>query len=171
MNLMIREETPDDYEEIYKLVKSAFASAEHCDGDEQDLVERLRASSAYIPQLALVAELDGRLVGYIMFTAIKIGGASAITLAPLAVLPEMQGKGIGGALIKEGHRIAGEMGYSFSVLLGHAAYYPRFGYKMSTEFGIRTHLDVPEENYMAYDVQGGQTRLEGFVEYPEAWGL
>lgn len=171
MKTVIRRETPEDYKEIHNVVKTAFASAEHSDGDEQELVERLRASSAYLPELALVAEEDGEIVGYLLMTEITVGETAAVTVGPLAVLPCAQGRGIGGALIRAGHEIAKEMGYGFSVLLGHAGYYPRFGYRPASSFGIRTKLNVPDENYMACPLREGASRLEGVVRYPKEWGI
>lgn len=110
MKTVIRRETPEDYKEIHNVVKTAFASAEHSDGDEQELVERLRASSAYLPELALVAEEDGEIVGYLLMTEITVGETAAVTVGPLAVLPCAQGRGIGGALIRAGHEIAKKWG-------------------------------------------------------------
>ncbi len=164
-NLTIRAERKEDQAAVRRLVEEAFAAAEHSDGDEQDLVERLRNSAAYIPELSLVAEADGAVVGHIMFTAVNVGETAALALAPLAVAPAMQGRGVGGALIREGHRIARDMGYGFSILVGHAGYYPRFGYRPAASFGIRQPFDVPEENAMACDLRESGGRLEGVVEY------
>ena len=146
---MIRQETPKDYETVYEVVRQAFACAEHSDGNEQDLVTALRKSDAFVPELSLVAEQDGKIVGYILFTKIDIGGRTALALAPLAVLPAYQRQGIGSALIREGHRIAGALGYPCSVVLGSEKYYPRFGYVPADRFGIRLPFDVPAENFMA----------------------
>ena len=71
--LEIRQETPKDYEEVYNVVKTAFATAEHSDGNEQDLVVDLRKSNNFIPELSLVAIKDNKIVGYILFTKINIG--------------------------------------------------------------------------------------------------
>ena len=108
--MLIRKEEPKDYEIIYSVVKIAFGSAEHSDGNEQDLVNALRKGEAFIPDLSLVAEVDGKIVGHIMFTRAKVGEATVLVLAPLSVLPEYQRKGIGSSLIKEGHKIAKEFG-------------------------------------------------------------
>ena len=108
--MQIRRETPDDYEEVYALIMEAFASAEHADGTEQDLTAALRKSAAFIPELSLVAEANGRLAGHILFTKITIGGREALALAPLSVRPEYQRQGVGTALMDEGHRIAKEIG-------------------------------------------------------------
>ena len=68
----IRTERPDDYEAVYSLVEQAFASAEHSDGTEQDLVAALRKGEAFVPELSLVAEIDGKIVGHILFTEAKV---------------------------------------------------------------------------------------------------
>lgn len=84
----IRKEKKEDYEKIYNVIKTAFQTAEHCDGNEQDLVNDLRNGDGYIPELSLVALSEGKVVGYIMFTKILINNNEEIALAPLAVLPE-----------------------------------------------------------------------------------
>ena len=84
----IRKEKKEDYEKIYNVIKTAFQTAEHCDGNEQDLVNDLRNRDGYIPELSLVALSEGKVVGYIMFTKILINNNEEIALAPLAVLPE-----------------------------------------------------------------------------------
>lgn len=151
--LNIRPEAPADFAEIYELVKIAFAGAEHTNGDEQNLVNRLRHSPYYLPELALVAEQDGKLAGHIMFTKTKVGQLTCLVLAPLAVLPEFQGRGIGGALIREGHKRASELGYGYSFLVGHAGYYPRFGYIRASTLGVTCSLELPDENFMVCDLR------------------
>ena len=86
--MVIRQETPNDYNEIYDLVKEAFATADHADENEQDLVTELRKGSAFIPELSLVAEIDGKLAGHIMFTKASVGNDPVLVLAPLSVKPE-----------------------------------------------------------------------------------
>lgn len=162
----IRPEQSTDFEHIFSLVQHAFAKAEYSDRDEQHLVNRLRRCEAYIPELSLVAEVNGTIVGYSMFSRVQVGQGAALALAPLAVVPAMQGKGIGGALITKGHALARAMGYGFSIVLGHAGYYPRFGYVPASSFGILCPFDVPAENFMACLLQGTQERLEGMVVYP-----
>lgn len=171
MELKIRQEISADYSSVYKLVKEAFEQAEHTDGTEQDLVERLRKDDAFIPELSLVAELDGKIVGHIMFTKTKVGDHIELTLAPLSVAVGLQGQGIGGQLIRAGHEIAAKMGYEFSILVGHAGYYPRFGYKPAASFGIKCPMEVPEENFMACSLLGRDAKLDGTVEYPKAFGI
>lgn len=164
-DLTIRQERPGDAQKVYEVVKRAFAGAEHTDGGEQDLVVRLRKSRAYLPELALVAETEGKIAGYILFTKISIGERVELALAPLAVAPEYQRRGIGGALILEGHRIAKELGYEYCVVLGSAAYYPRFGYRPACTFGILPPFEAPRENFMARNLQGRETPCPGTVAY------
>ena len=116
--LTIRQESKNDYEEVYNVIKTAFETAEHSDGNEQDLVVALRKSDNFIPELSLVAVMDNKIVGYILFTKIKVDKQEELALAPLVVLPEYQKQGIGRTLIQEGHKKAKELGYHYSVVLG-----------------------------------------------------
>ena len=170
MEIKIRQELEADYEKIYQVVKSAFDKAEHTNGDEQNLVNRLRNSHTFVPQLSLVAERNGEIVGHILFTKAKVSGTTQLVLAPLSVIPALQSCGIGGKLIAEGHRIARELGYEFSVLFGHAHYYPRFGYVSASLFGIQTDIEVPDENFMAINLQGKDTKLNGMLQVADEFG-
>ncbi|MGE9985985.1 GNAT family N-acetyltransferase [Desulfovibrio sp. SGI.169] len=170
MPVTIRPESPEDFPAIHDLVRRAFARAQHADGDEHHLVDRLRRSREYIPQLSLVAEEDGRIVGHVMFSRLKVGNAAALALAPLAVLPSRRGLGIGGALVRRGHELARALGWEFVILLGHAGYYARFGYQPASVFGLASPFDAPEEAFMAIRL-GGTGRLSGLVEYSPAFFL
>lgn len=167
MDIFIRQEQDHDWAEIYQLVKEAFAEAEHTDYDEQNLVVRLRKSPFYIPELALVAEINDKIVGYIMFTKLKLGKFKALALAPLAVSPIMQKKGIGKKLVEAGHQIARDLGFEYIILIGHKDYYPRFGYIKASEMGIKLLLDVPDDAFMVYDLQQKNIRVNVLVEYPK----
>lgn len=109
--MIVRTERQADYDSVYEVVKNAFKTAEESDGNEQDLVNALRQSNAFIPELSLVAEINGKIVGHIMFTKLQIGEHTALALAPLSVLHQYQRQGIGTCLIREGHRKAQELGY------------------------------------------------------------
>lgn len=166
-DIRIRQETEKDQSKVYNLIKEAFLYAEHRDGDEHNLVERLRKSNAFIPELSLVAEINNVVVGYILFTKIRVGTTTQLALAPLAVSPQYQRKGIGGVLIKTGHQIAKEMGFEYSILLGNPNYYSRFGYKSSIEFNIISPFDVPKEYFMAINLQDKIIPINAKVEYPK----
>lgn len=169
--LEIRQENKEDYEEIYNLVKIAFETAEHSDGNEQDLVVALRDSNNFIPQLSLVAVQDNKIVGYILFTKIKIGKYEELALAPLAILPEYQRQGIGKQLIEKGHQIAKKLGYHYSVVLGSQTYYPKSGYVPAIEYGIKAPFEVPNENFMAIKLNHTDKEIIGIVEYAKEFGI
>jgi predicted N-acetyltransferase YhbS len=172
MSLMIRQETPNDYTAVFSLTEEAFRELKFSNHDEQFLVERLRNSEAFIPELSLVAELDGQVVGHIMLTKMTIrndnNGYPTLGLAPVSVLPAFQCQGIGSSLIMEAHRIAGDMGYKSVVLIGHPAYYPRFGYRVAGNYGIRFPFEAPDECCMVAElVQGALEGVSGLVEHPK----
>lgn len=166
----IRKEEKDDYEQIFKLIEKAFENEEYSDHREQFLVERLRNSENFIPELSLVAEIENRVVGYILLTKIKIinsySSYDSLALAPVAVLPNYQGKGIGSQLIEFVHEKARELGFESVILLGHPTYYPKFGYLKASKFDIQLPFDVPDENCMAIElIPDALKNVNGVVEY------
>ena len=88
--MFIRQEEIKDYKIVYSVIKKAFSCAQHTDGNEHNLVDALRSSKAFIPELSLVAEINGKIVGHIMFTKANIDNNVVLALAPLSVLPEYQ---------------------------------------------------------------------------------
>jgi putative acetyltransferase len=134
MKILIRSETLKDYFKIAEIHALAFT---HDYGmGEVLLVDAMRHRPNFDPELSLVAELDGEIVGHVIFNPLQmmVGGKEqkAINLAPIAIHPAHQKAGIGRLLIEEGHRRCGEKGYQFCILLGHPDYYPRFGYQTGT---------------------------------------
>ena len=175
--ITIRQEEERDHQQVFQLTEEAFREMEHSDHQEQFLVEKLRKSNAFIPELSLVAEDEnGKIAGHILFTKIKIVNGSesfeSLALAPVSVKPEFQNQGLGGRLITEGHRIARELGYQSVILIGHEKYYPRFGYEKTSNFGISFPFEIPEENGMALElVKNGLNNRKGIVKYPEEFGI
>lgn len=133
MNITIRSEKQKDYNAISEMVLMAFRKAERNFVEEVALVDCLRHHCGYDNELALVAEIDGRIVGYSLFSPCEVyfknNLVKAVYLAPLGVHPDFQKKSIGSRLLEEGHRRAKEKGYGISLLYGIKDYYPRFGYK------------------------------------------
>jgi len=164
--LTIRQETPADHTAVYDLTKTAFAEMEHADGDEQDMVERLRKRDGFLPALSLVAELDGEIVGHIIFTELKIGDHAGVVLGPVSVLPAHMRQGIGGALIQRGHAVAKSLGFPLSVLVGHADYYPRFGYEPIAPHGITFPVDAPAECMMVKFLDESGKSVQGMAKFP-----
>ncbi|MEL6865570.1 MAG: N-acetyltransferase, partial [Bacteroidota bacterium] len=95
---------------------------------------------------------------------------SSLALAPVSVHPDFQGKGIGGQLIEEAHRIARELDYGSIVLLGHADYYPRFGYRPIHQYNIKLPFEAPPENCMVVELKAGALEeVNGEVVYDAAF--
>lgn len=169
--MLIRQEKPKDYKEIHNLIIEAFATADHADGNEQNLVAALRKSNAFIPELSLVAEIDGEIVGHILFTRAKVGGEEVLALAPLSVKPVYQRQGVGTALVVEGHKIAKRLGYQYALVLGSELYYPRFGYMPAEQYGIMIPKGFPAPNFMAVKLQENAKAISGAVTYAKEFGI
>lgn len=175
MIVKIRQERNGDLPVILDLIESAFRNVPESDHKERLLVERLHGSETFIPQLSLVAETDGgRIVGYILLTEVEIVSknrvATSLAVAPLAVLPEFQNRGIGGMLLKAAHEMAASLGYGTTVLLGHKDYYPRFGYRKAIDFGIEFPFDAPHEFCMVAELlPDAFESVCGTVRYPSAF--
>ena len=174
MDIKIRTEVIADHSKVFSVIKQAFLTEELSDHKEQFLVERLRMSGSYILELSLLAEIDGKVVGHILLTKISICDGDikhqSLALAPVSVLPEYQGRGVGSALIKAAHAKAIALGYGSVVILGHKDYYPRFGYKTASQFGISLPFDVPEEYVMAIElIPNALDGVCGIVEYDPAF--
>ncbi len=154
--MLIRRETPGEYSQIYDLVKVAFQTAKVSDGNEQDFVNQLRSSGNYIPELALVAEENGKLIGHIMLTKTFFVNDNqkfeALLLAPISVVLEYRNRGVGSSLIKESFKLARELGFTAVLLVGDPAYYHRFGFKPTIDFGIKNMNNIPDEYVMACEL-------------------
>jgi putative acetyltransferase len=163
--LAVRDEAPADVVAVHEVEALAFDRA-----GEADLVDRLRADGALA--VSLVAELDGRVVGHVAFSPVAIDGArDVVGLGPVAVVPPLQTCAIGARLIEEGLARARERGARAAVVLGHPDYYPRFGFVVSTQFGIR-YADAPEDAFMAAElVPGALAAASGAVRYHPAFDV
>jgi putative acetyltransferase len=128
--MIIRSETTADYAAIGALHARAFGNRVA----EPIIVPLLRQRRTFDPELSLVAEIDGHVVGHALFSPYQMHVLGqtipVVNLAPLGIAPAYQRQGIGGKLLVEGQRIARTKGYQVSILLGHTSYYPRFGYQM-----------------------------------------
>lgn len=171
MEITIRQETGKDYKAVFDLTVKAFEKLEVSDHTEQFLVEHLRLSKNFIPELSLVAELNGIVVGHIMLTKIYIHNkdkqTETLILAPVSILPEYQSQGIGSKLIMHAHSKAKELGFTSVILVGHPNYYPRFGYKKLSGYGIKVPFDAPDECCLGIELEeGALSDAAGVVEFP-----
>jgi putative acetyltransferase len=162
----IRAEEPDDYVAIHDINLHAFGQE-----DEPRLVEAIRKSTSFIPELSLVAFKDDKPVGHIMFSALTIqseeGDIPALTLAPIAVFPEQQNQGIGSGLVEKGLAESKRLGYGMVIVIGHPEYYPRFGFEPARAKGLETSFPAPDEAFMVIElVAGALNGITGMVRFP-----
>lgn len=168
--MIIRQEIPADTSAIYSVNEQAFGRP-----DEANLVDKLRAGSKIT--LSLVAVDNGRIAGHALFTPMTLetesGSYAIVGLGPVAVLPEVQRQGIGSRLIEAGLDLCRERGETAVIVLGHPEYYPRFGFVRASQFGIRSSYDVPDEAFMALELQDGGLNGRAGVAYyqPEFDGV
>lgn len=167
MDLTIRDEAPADHSAVREVNRLAFGQEE-----EALLVDALREGG--YGRVSLVAEVEGRVVGHILFSDLPIAGdqgeVSALSLAPMAVLPSHQRQGIGSALVSEGLRVCAARGHRIVVVVGHTAFYPRFGFSAELARRLRSPFSGPA--FMAVElVPGALDGVVGTVRYPPPFGV
>ncbi|MEU8852618.1 N-acetyltransferase [Streptomyces sp. NPDC048564] len=166
-NWITRAETSADIPAVRAINLAAFETS-----SEADLVDALRADPAWIEGLSLVAmDDDGRPVGYALLTRCHIGDVPALCLAPCAVRPERQSSGAGSAVIRAALAAAQAKGEHYVVVLGHPAYYPRFGFDRASAHGIGLTIDVPDEALMALTLDADHPLPGGTVRYAAPFGI
>jgi putative acetyltransferase len=152
VSIKIREECPDDVVAVRDLNRRAFGQDQ-----ESSIVDALRANRAAL--LSLVATVNDQVVGHIMYSPVFMGNVEGAALGPMAVLPECQRQGIGSKLIDAGNQKLKDAGYPFIIVVGHADYYSRFGFRPASEYGIKCEWDVPNDVFMLLVLD--ETKMEG----------
>jgi putative acetyltransferase len=164
--MLIRAEEERDWAAVYALNAAAFETTA-----EADLVDTLRREPK--PIISLVADDAGEIVGHIMFSPVSLighPGLKIMGLAPMAVSAKRQRSGIGSLLVRAGLEACKEIGAGAVVVLGHADYYPRFGFTAAVNFAIGCGYDVPAEAFMAVELRPGYLRdASGMVKYLAAF--
>jgi putative acetyltransferase len=167
MEYQLRTERLEDYDGVAEVITAAFGRP-----NEARFVEAIRNARDFYPDLSIVARDGNRVVGHILFSEIVLRTPDkrpipALCLAPVAVHPEYQRRGIGSALIREGLRVAARQGHRICVVVGHAEYYPRFGFEICAKHDIRTGFPCPEEAAMVMAlVDGALDDAAGTIELP-----
>ena len=167
--ITIRPERTEDYAAIHDVNLLAFGQEV-----EPRLVENLRQSADFIPELSLVAVEAGRVVGHILFSPLVIetkdGAVPALALAVMAVRPEFQNQGIGSELVRDGLERCRSRGHRIVVVIGHPEYYPRFGFSPARAKGLEVPFPVPDEAFLVLElVRGALDKVSGVVKYPPAF--
>lgn len=164
--LQIRPERPADFASVHRVNEAAFGTS-----TEANLVDALRQQAD--PIISLVADADGSIVGHLLLSPVTVSGHPELKimgLAPMAVLPAEQRQGIGSALVRAGLERCSELGYGAVVVLGHPAYYPRFGFVPASRFHIGCEYHVPDEVFMAIEIEPGALHgRSGTVTYHAAF--
>jgi len=165
--MLVRPERPEDRAAIRLVNEQAFNRP-----DEADLIDRLRAEEVVLA--SVVAEVEGQIVGHILFSRISIETANeslpAAALAPVAVLPRLQRQGIGGGLIRHGLDWLRARGEQIVLVLGHPDYYPRFGFSAGKASLIESPFNP--KSFMALELKLNALQgIRGKVHYPAAFGL
>ena len=166
MNYTITAETSSDFDGITEVTAKAFGRP-----NEAELISELRQIPGFVTQLSLVALLDNKIIGHILFYPVKIAGDKlfeTLSLAPISVLPEYQRKGIGSALITAGINLASQMGFKSIIVVGYPDYYTKFGFQPARSFGIKIPFDAPDDVFLALELQKDALKnINGIVQYPQ----
>ncbi len=165
--MIIRSEKTEDYTQISEVIRSAFKQEE----EEVILVDNLRKSPDFIPELSLVAIIEGKIIGHILFSKVIIKSDlsehDVLCLAPVSVHSKFQNKGIGTELVQKGLEECKRLGYGIVNVLGHENYYPRFGFKLAKEFKILPIEKEWENNFFIIElISGALNGVAGTLVYP-----
>ncbi len=174
MDIVIRPEATGDEAAIDSVVVRAYENVSYSDHTEQVMIRRLRGSTAYVPELALITATGTEIVGHIMLTSVSIRDddrvVPSLALAPLSVAPAYQGRGVGSALVSAAHDRARALGYTSVVVLGVPEYYPRFGYEPLQRYDITVPFDIRDDNCMILPLTADAlVGVRGVVDYPAEW--
>ena len=166
MTAAVRTERPADRAAVRRVHESAFGGPA-----EANLVDGLRGTPAWLPDLSLVAESAATgVVGHALFSVVDLdGGPELLSLGPMGVLEAHQRAGVGTALVEEGLARARRTLYPLVVVLGHPTYYPRFGFTPARALGIGTPYDAPDDAWLALPLATYDRSIRGMVRYPAPW--
>jgi putative acetyltransferase len=164
----VRPEAAPDRDAIRHVHERAFAPSMA----EARLVDELRAAGDLVPELCLVAEEGGEVVGHIAYSRASVeSGHEVLALAPMGVLPERQRGGVGSTLVRESLDRAASTEFPLVTVLGHPRYYPRFGFEPAGSYGVLDPYGAPPEAWMVHRLPGYTPEARGRVTYAQAFAL
>jgi putative acetyltransferase len=156
---LLRSARPDDHDAIVAVTDAAFRGEE----------EAMRVVRELAPEISLVYEDDGEIVGHTMLTRMEMGEHRPFQLSPLSVAPSHQNRGIGSTLTREALRLADELGEPLVLILGNPAYYGRFGFEPATPLGLESPRPFGDA-WMAVKLAAYDPAVRGRVSFPPAFG-
>ncbi len=167
--VLIRADRPEDHAAIQAILGAAFKDPEAPQAVpvEVGLVDALRETPEWLPALSMVAEEDGEVVGYVVCTRGWVEDRGALALGPVAVAPAVQRRGAGSALMHAVLGAADALGEPLVALVGHAEYYPRFGFRPAGELGIAPPDPAWASHFQVRTLSGYQPGLRGGFRYAQ----
>ena len=168
--MIVRAETPDDHATIRRIVDEAFG-----DTITSKIVDGIRASDRFVPELSLLAVSEGQSLGHVISSYVDVvpGTSRVLQVGPLAVVPSHQRQGIGTALMQETIRVADELGEPLLLIEGSPKYYGRFGFTRADAVGIEPPPEAHGPQYFMIRPLGAyDSTLRGRAVYPaETFGV
>jgi predicted N-acetyltransferase YhbS len=167
--ITLRKEQKKDFDSIAMINDMAFGRKA-----ESKLIDALRNTAEFIPDLSIVAEVNEKVIGHILFYPISIVDGkkkyTSLALAPMSVLPAFRKKSIGKLLVLYGIQTAKDLGHKSVIVLGHPSYYPKFGFERASKWKIKSAFPAPDEAFLAIELKKGcLDKISGTVVYPEAF--
>lgn len=165
--ITIRSEKAKDYTSITQVNDIGFKRKA-----EGRLIKQLRKREEFISELSIVAKVDKKIVGHVLFTPVEIKDGNkthkTLSLAPMSILPEFQKKSIGKLLIIYGLQKAKDLGFTSVTVLGHPSYYPRLGFEVASKYGIKSPFPAPDEAFLIIELKKGSLKnVKGQVVFPD----
>jgi len=179
LKIKIRLELPEDYAFVERLTFAAFETFTYPDGSrdpyvkEHFLAHNMRGVPAFVPELDFVGEMGGEIVTSILYTksnVVRPDGTELVTLTfgPVSVKPELHGQGLGAEIIRYSLNRAKELGYGAVIIVGHPAYYPRFGFKSASKYGLTMPDGSAIDAFMALELIPGYLGSDGGKWYEDS---
>ncbi len=168
VSVTVRREVQGDHAAVHRINRLAFDREA-----EAELVDTLRIAAS--PFVSLVAVMGEEVIGHIFFSPVTleppVGKARGMGLAPMAVHPDYQRRGVGSMLVRDGLAACEKLGFGFVVVLGHPEYYPRFGFVPASSKGLLCEYDAPDEAFMVIEFRSGLFgNTRSVVKYHAAFG-
>ena len=167
--ITLRKEEAKDFQNIAMVNDVAFGRKA-----ESKLIDTLRNTKEFIPDLSAIAEVDGKVIGHILFYPITINEGEkkhiSLALAPMSIIPAFHKKSIGKLLVIYGLQAAKNLGHKSVIVLGHPSYYPKFGFEPASKWNIKSPFPAPDEAFLAIELEKGSLeKISGTVIYPKAF--